>query len=59
MKKLYKSRTNKKLAGVCGGLGDYFKIDPSIIRLLVLVIGVFTAIFMMDCVYSPHINGCS
>ncbi len=32
MKKLYRSKTNKKLAGVCGGLGEYFGIDPTVIR---------------------------
>ena len=45
MKKLYKSRHNKKLAGVCGGIGDYFQIDPTIIRLLVILICFLTAIF--------------
>lgn len=33
-KKLYRSFENKKIAGVCGGLGEYFDIDPTIIRLL-------------------------
>lgn len=32
-RKLTKSATNKKLAGVCGGLGEYFGIDPTIIRI--------------------------
>ena len=32
-KKLYKSSTNKMLAGVCGGIADYFGIDPTWIRL--------------------------
>ena len=32
-KKLYKSRTNKKVAGVCGGIGEYFSIDPTLVRL--------------------------
>ena len=32
-KRLYKSNTNKMLDGVCGGLGEYFNIDPTIIRL--------------------------
>lgn len=32
-KKLYRSRTDKSIAGVCGGLGKYFDIDPTIIRL--------------------------
>jgi phage shock protein C len=33
-RKLYRSRKNKVLGGVCGGLGEYFDIDPSLIRLL-------------------------
>ena len=34
MKKLYRNKTEYKIAGVCSGIGDYFKIDPIIIRLL-------------------------
>lgn len=41
MKKLYRSRTNKMLAGVCGGLGEYFAIDPVLVRLLFAVSIVF------------------
>ena len=33
-KRLYRSRKNRIIAGVCGGLGEYFGIDPVIIRLL-------------------------
>ena len=32
-KKLYKSKTNKMLEGVCGGIAEYFGIDPTIVRL--------------------------
>ena len=32
-KKLYKSETNKMLAGVCGGIAEYFNIDPTLVRL--------------------------
>lgn len=32
-KKLYKSNTNKVLDGVCGGIGEYFNIDPTLVRL--------------------------
>ena len=34
MKKLYRSRKNKIIAGVCGGVGEYFNIDPVLIRLV-------------------------
>lgn len=33
MKKLYRSETNSMLAAVCGGLGDYFGVDATLIRL--------------------------
>lgn len=33
MKKLYRSETDKKLAGVCGGIAEYFNIDSSLIRI--------------------------
>ena len=33
MKRLYLSDTNKKIGGVCGGLGEYFEVDPTVIRL--------------------------
>ena len=32
-KKLYKSSTDKKLAGVCGGIAEYFNIDSTLVRL--------------------------
>lgn len=32
-KKLYRSQRNRMLAGVCGGIADYFKLDPTLIRL--------------------------
>lgn len=33
-KTLYKSQINRKLCGVCGGIGEYLNIDPTVIRLL-------------------------
>ncbi len=33
-KRLYRSRDERMIAGVCGGLGQYLNIDPTIIRLL-------------------------
>ena len=44
-KNLYRSTTHRMLGGVCGGVADYFGIDPTIIRLLYLVLSVFTAGF--------------
>ncbi|MCQ2126740.1 MAG: PspC domain-containing protein [Bacteroidaceae bacterium] len=36
-KKLYRSVSDKKLFGVCGGLAKYFDIDPTIVRIILLV----------------------
>ena len=33
-KKLYRSKTDKKIAGVCGGLAEYLGVDPTIVRLI-------------------------
>lgn len=33
-KKLYRSRKNRIFGGVCGGIGEYFNIDPTIVRLI-------------------------
>lgn len=36
-KKLYRSNVNKMLTGVCGGVGEYLNIDPTVVRLLWVV----------------------
>ena len=40
-RKLYRSRKERMIAGVCGGLGDYFDIDPTLVRLLFVVATLF------------------
>jgi phage shock protein C len=37
-RKLYRSRTDRKLAGVCGGLAQYFNADVTLIRVLFVVL---------------------
>ena len=41
MKRLYRNINEAKIGGVCAGLGDYFKIDPVIVRLAFLLL-IFT-----------------
>jgi len=41
MKRLYRSRKDKVFAGICGGLGEYFDIDPVIIRVATVILTVF------------------
>jgi phage shock protein PspC (stress-responsive transcriptional regulator) len=42
VKKLYRSRTDRKIFGVCGGLAKYMDVDPTIIR-VVAVVSLFVA----------------
>lgn len=37
MKKLYRSRNNRMIFGVCGGIGEYFDVDPTLVRLVWLL----------------------
>ncbi len=40
-KKLYLSQTDKKIAGVCGGLAEYFGIDSTVVRILWVLLSIF------------------
>lgn len=40
-KKLHKSSKNKMVCGVCGGLAEYFKLDPTIVRLIFVLVTLF------------------
>ena len=63
MKQLYKSNTNKKVAGVCGGIGEYFGIDPTIVRLgfvaLSLLAGGGLAVYIIAAIIMPDREVCS
>jgi phage shock protein C len=37
-KRLHRSRTEKMIAGVCGGLGEYLDMDPTVVRLIFVAI---------------------
>lgn len=37
MKRLYKSSVNRKISGVCGGIGEYFNIDPTLVRIIWII----------------------
>ena len=43
--KLYRSQADRKLAGVCGGIGEYFRIDPNIVRVLWVIFTFSSAFF--------------
>ena len=45
MKRLYRSRRDRMLGGVCAGLAEYFEIDPTIVRLLAVAAFAMTGCF--------------
>jgi phage shock protein PspC (stress-responsive transcriptional regulator) len=48
-RRLYRSRRNKWIAGVCGGIGEYLNIDPLVIRILAIVIPGFGWLAYLIC----------
>ena len=44
MKKLYRS-SNRVMAGVCGGIAEYFDIDPTLIRVVYVILSLFSVAF--------------
>jgi phage shock protein C len=51
MKRLYRSPTDKKIAGICGGLGELFAIDPTLIRLGLVFVALVTALIPVLVAY--------
>lgn len=50
-KRLYRSRKFRMVAGVCGGLAEYFDMDPTIVRLLYVVLSIVSVAFPGILVY--------
>ena len=42
MKRIYLSAANKKLGGVCGGIGEDFEVDPTLIRVIFIIATLFS-----------------
>lgn len=56
-RKLYKSSTNRVICGVCGGIGEYFNIDPTIVRLLMVLLGCTTTgiiVYIVAAIIVPE-----
>jgi len=49
MRSLYRSRTDRWLAGVCGGIGESFDISPTLIRILAIIIPGFGWVAYLIC----------
>ena len=63
MKRLYRSRKNRVIAGVCGGIGEYLNVDPVLIRLIavfLLFVGGGSLIAYIVCIFvipdQPPVN---
>ena len=51
MDKLYRSKSDSKIAGVCGGIGEMLNVDPNVIRLIMIFAAVLTVILPFIIVY--------
>ena len=51
MRKLYLSNTDKKIFGVCGGIGETYDIDSTLIRLIFVFLGVLTGVIPLTVTY--------
>ena len=59
-KKLYLSTTDRKIYGVCGGIGEFLNVDSTVIRLAWVLFSIFTAVFggvlayIIACIIIPE-----
>ena len=57
MKKLYRSEKNRMIAGVCGGIAEYFNIDPTLVRLgfvaLSFMLGGGVLVYILAAIIIP------
>lgn len=57
-KRLYKSRKNKMIGGVCGGLAEYFNMDPTIVRVIAAILcllkGLGILVYLIMCIVMPY-----
>lgn len=51
IKKLFRSKENKVFAGILGGLGEYFEVDPVLLRLIWMVIVILSGVLPGVLVY--------
>ena len=51
MRRLHLSRKDKKVFGVCGGIGETYDIDPTLVRLALVFLGLATAVVPVMITY--------
>lgn len=58
MKKLFRSTTDRKISGLCGGIGELLNIDPTLIRVLFVIFafcsfGAMLLIYIVSSIFVP------
>jgi phage shock protein C len=51
MKRIHRSRTDKMIFGICGGIGEAYNVDPNLLRILVVFLGLATAVLPVIVTY--------
>ncbi len=51
MKKLFRSKKDRVFGGVCGGIGEYFNVDPNLVRVIAVIAGICAGILPAIFVY--------
>ena len=51
MRKLYRSRRDRKIAGICGGIAEYFEMDSTLVRLTAIFLCFVTGIAPLVLIY--------
>lgn len=58
MKRLYRSETDRKLCGVCGGIAEYFNIDSTVVRLIMIAVALLlhigVAFYILAALLMPQ-----
>ena len=61
MKSIRKSNSNRVICGVCGGIGEYFEVDPTLVRLILVAFcllgGSGVLAYLIAAVIIPEDNG--
>ena len=51
MRRLYRSKEDRKISGICGGLGEFLGVDPNIFRLGLILLALTTGVFPVLVTY--------
>ena len=52
MKVIYRSVQNKIIAGICGGVGEYLSVDPTLVRIIAVFLGLATGLLPFILTYA-------